>query len=178
MKEKREYMTEEELKTVKKRKIIIISIVLAVVLFLIYNVIWYFVTTERYKPLLEALPVQYGERMEVIDGMTCSAFKGGYLKYTGNLCVVNNKTDDSLLIFPKYPDGYEYVFDLAENVNENSVILHTVNIDKDGNLLKDEFFYKRYSENEITKVLELYKEKEEMIDKLLKTANEIWDLSE
>lgn len=178
MREKKEYMSSEELKTVKKRKIIIISIALAVFLFFVYNIIWYSVTTARYEPLLEVLPVQYGMRLDVIDGMSCSAVKGGYLKYTGNLCVVNNETDDSLLIFPKYPNGYKYVIDLAEKVDANSVVLHTINVDKDGKLLEDEFFYKRYSEDEIANILKIYEEKREMIDKLLKTANEIWDLSE
>lgn len=101
------------MKKFKKRYFFLIIILI----FGIWNLSWYAITTIKYNKYVEAIPKnKWGLHfIEKDDGYTYSVKKPDYLSFTGNLAVANNEKQEMLIIWPLVTGGYEYGFRLQKD---------------------------------------------------------------
>lgn len=136
---------------------IIAAVFLTIVIF---NVFWLSYREFRFNPFVENIPKQHGTYITSTEGYTYSVSKPRYLKFNGNLALINNESDLTLIVWPLFPKGYRYAVILEHS---------TVEIDYEANLvnLNDK------SNNNINS--EINKNKESIKD-LLSVANNMWNL--
>lgn len=93
---------------IKKHKIISV-IILLLILFGIWNLIWYVTVQNRYEPFLKAVPEsQAGTHVTSEGSFTYNVKTPSYLSYTGNLGISDFDSGLSLIIWPLMNGDYEY----------------------------------------------------------------------
>lgn len=165
--------SKEEKNTFKRRLAIFLAVLL--VLFAVYNAVWFAYREIRYSPFTENVPKTYGVYLTSKDDISYSVSKPSYLSFTGNLALTDEKTTEGLIIWPEFLSGYKYAAVIeARTEKENGreiPVLAYIMIDKDGNWADDSgYFGKREKEK--------FNEKQEDIKEWLRLANEMWNLEE
>lgn len=146
-----------------KRAIIIVGIV--ILIFALYNLIWYTIIWNKYGEFVQDMKELYYHRTYVIDeldGFTYNVKIPGYLSYTGNLGIqASQNSDCALIIWPGIFKENEYgVFLEDENGRRHAVELTA------------EREAKPDAPEEVKQLVESYRDK---IDDLFERAEQQWD---
>lgn len=93
----------------KKRKWISRGLLLTLLLFIIWNSVWYFTIATTYNQLTENMSKdQHGDFFIEKDGYSYYVDKPIYLSWSGNLTITDLVSDNSIIIWPSFDDHYEY----------------------------------------------------------------------
>lgn len=94
----------------KKRKWTIGALILILLLFIIWNLVWYFTIATTYNQLTENMSKdQHGDFFLEKDEYSYYVDKPIYLSWSGNLTITDLKSDNSVIIWPSFlDDNYEY----------------------------------------------------------------------
>ncbi len=137
-------------------------LVIALSMFIIYNLVWFLTTTIKYDKYTKAVPKnEYGLHYTVKDGYTYNIKKPFFFSFTGNLAVTKNGAGKSLIIWPKIFGGYTYGFHIRKDESD-----YQIYVDKNYNPINKD------DEVTVQKVNECKTELEELFSK----ANEMWQL--
>jgi hypothetical protein len=137
-------------------------LLIIVLLFAVWNVSWYVMTSTKYNKFLEVIPENEWKLPFVKkDGYVYNVKKPAYLSFSGNLGISNDNKPEALIIWPQISGGYVFGFRVEENgqayeiyVNENMEVVDT----------KDTIG---------TSKVEEYKP---VLTELFKKANEMWGI--
>lgn len=134
-------------------------------LFLSLNIVWVLYREIRYGPLVENVPVNYGVRIISIEDYSYSVTEPQYMSFSGNLSLTNELTDESLIIWPLFPNGYKYAVMLHDADSSKSIFVY---VDKNGNFLA--------STDGSNESEEIFDKKREQVNEMVTLANDMWDL--
>lgn len=97
------------MKFLKKRKWITVLLIF-ILLFIIWNLVWYFVVATTYDQFTKnILKDQHDDYFLEEDGYSYYVSKPHYLSWTGNLVITNLESDNSIIIWPSvFDDNLEY----------------------------------------------------------------------
>lgn len=161
----------EEKNTFKRGLAIFLAVLLG--FFAVYNAVWFAYREIRYSPFTEKVLKTYGVYITSKDGISYSVAKPSYLRFKGNLALTDEKTMEGILIWPKFPSGYEYAAVIeTHTVKENGreiPVLSYITMDEDGNWKDDSIFFGKREKDK-------FSEKQEDIKEWLSLANEMWNL--
>lgn len=144
----------------KIRNTVRITITAIVISIVLLNVFWLLYRECRYRPFVENIPKQHDTYITSADGYTYSVNKPRYLKFNGNLALINNESNLTLIVWPVFPTGYKYAVMLEH---------YTVEIDSEANPVNPS------DKINDSVVSELSKNKE-AIEELFYAANNMWNL--
>lgn len=142
------------------KKIIIILIVICL-LFVLYNIIWYFAIQSKYSEYSKNMDEFIPNRSYVLDGEDGYLYNvknPDYLSFTGNLGISNNNNEVSLIIWPSFFGEAKYGIKI-DTIDDSYEII----IDRE---MKAEV-------SEDDKIIEKYKEE---IERLFQKADERWNI--
>ncbi|WPP41126.1 hypothetical protein SK066_21615 [Paenibacillus hunanensis] len=150
------------MKSASKKKTITIILVSIVILFILWNLVWFGFNYIKYNNFVGALPeTSTGNHILVKDGYTYGVKTPDYLSFTGNLSISNSSKGELLIIWPLPFGGYQYGFRLQENGN-----VYELNLDENMNLVGEQ------NESDLKAVTE----NKQTIQSLYNKAKAIWDL--
>ena len=145
----------------KRWKRVLAALGAAALLFGVYNLWWYFQVYAPYKPYTEGFSV-FEEGVSYYwnpeDGFLYNVKLPDYLRWTGNLCIATRDNNNALLIWPGRTRETEYGLDLDG-------VQFRVRVTEDMEPLDSAY-------------QGLVDEHREIDDRLLKRANEVWDLAD
>ncbi len=147
-----------------KRKKLYIILTVLILLFGVYNLIWYFVTQSKYDNLSKKMDEVVKNRSYVLnagDGYVYNVKYPDYLTFIGNLGVSDEKNEMSLIIWPSLFNGdNEYGVRIIDEDESYEIM-----VDKD---MKAE-------DSEIKDIVNKYKDE---IQILFQKADEKWGIIE
>lgn len=116
----------------KKYKIIF---TVGIALLVSYHLVWFSIYYLKYSPYTENIPkTENGKYVLQENDYYFSVKKPSYLTLTGNLAVMNEKENLSLIIWPLLTGGYEYGLQILDDDG----VQYSVMIDSDSNYLVDD----------------------------------------
>ncbi len=160
---------ERNTRKVRKQFIIIISCVFTVIFTFI--VVWFAYRQIKYRPFVENIPKTHGVHLTSKDDFSYSVspFK---LNFKYNLAVVNEETQEMLIIWPKSLSGYKYgAYVRTEDTNEQIMLI----VDENGEFLGYPLAEKQ---SEIEAAEKAYQNNVDDIKDMLRRADEMWNLKE
>lgn len=145
---------------VKIKLLIILSVL--VLLFGLWNIVWFIMTNNRYEAFLSAVPEsKHDNHVIEKNGYVYSVKRPGYLSFTGNLAIISSEYKETLIIWPLMDGSYEY----------------GIRVQKDGQvheLTLDEQL--RPIDPNDSRIASLVADLEPQINALYKKATDMWDL--
>ncbi|MGE6313515.1 hypothetical protein ACQKD6_24230 [Bacillus cereus] len=145
-------------KKLNMKKIILILIIL----FGLWNLIWFVTVTIKYQKFIDAVPEnKYGVHNKEESGYVFNVKTPDYLRFTGNLGVSKVESLDGLIIWPLLFGGYEYGVRLQKG-------------DQVFEIYVDENMNPIYKDDEVA--VEQIKKNQEEVQAMISKASEIWDL--
>jgi hypothetical protein len=150
----------------KQKNYFLIGVAILLGAFVVWNAAWAAFVHFKYKPFVDKIPKVSGVYLLNEDGMDYSVKKPGYLSFEGNLGIID-KGNNAIVIWPKLFGETKYEIMINTSKDKNIVKYFSIIIDKNGQPTKNQ-----YKDN-ATKVWE---ENKEAIYRLVKSANEMWDL--
>ncbi|MCP3795520.1 MULTISPECIES: hypothetical protein [unclassified Paenibacillus] len=80
-----------------------------VLLFGVWNAVWFILTNNRYDDFLKAVPKsKFGNHIIKKDGYVYNVKRPDYLSFTGNLGINNPEARETLIIWPLIDGSYEF----------------------------------------------------------------------
>lgn len=148
-------------KIIKNKWLIIL--LAALLLFGIWNLVWYLSIQSRYNSFEKVLTLHESGSYYIVDeeGYTYSVNHPDYLRLTGNLGISNLKKGEALIIWPLATGGYEFGFRLQKDGSAFEIY-----VDENMNPV----------DKNDAKVVQLVNEHKDVLDKLYAKANKVWDL--
>lgn len=141
------------------------TVLFAIALFLMWNIIWLVMVTVKYNHFIERIPKnEFGlHHKKDEEGYSYSVKTPNYLRLVGNLAVSNENTNEVLIIWPKLYGGYDY----GIRIQKEGQVFEFYIDDKKNPVNKDE-------NNEFVK--QQIKLHEREIDELLKRAKNAFEM--
>lgn len=112
-----------------KAKKVVLIIAIIVLLFGIYNLLWYFTTQSKYTNYSEGMDEFVANKSYVLNpgnGYLYNVKYPDYLTFTGNLAVADENNEVSLIIWPSFYGEDEYGIRITTNDDSYEIM-----IDKD-----------------------------------------------
>ena len=150
---------------IRKHKKVVIILGVIILLFGLYNVVWYTIIWGKYGDFVEGMKELYSHRTYVIDeldGYTYNVKIPDYLSYTGNLGIQPSQNSDcALIIWPGIFKETKYGVFLQDENGRN----HAIELTSEREAKPD-------APEEVKQLVEEYRDK---IDALFERADAQWD---
>ncbi|MGG4142392.1 hypothetical protein ABEW34_04605 [Paenibacillus algorifonticola] len=140
----------------------LVLVLLALLLFGIYNLIWLLLIQIRYHDFIEATPKSIaGSYITTKDGDVYNLKIPDYLHFTGNLGIVSEGREESLIVWPKIFGGYDYGIILNKDGQTYEIYVNE----------KMELIDKEDENSQ-----KLLKDNKAAVDELISKADDMWNI--
>ncbi|WP_091014177.1 hypothetical protein [Paenibacillus amylolyticus] len=158
------------MKMTRKKKIIFLITGIALLSFIVWNLVWFVFVSTIYTPFTkEVTKDKYGSHHIVdSDGYNYNVAMPIYLFFSGNLAVVAPEAKSTLIIWPKVFGGYEYGVRIQDASGGYEIM-----IDADGNPIR----LPQQSNKEFDTLVSIIENNKKDVQEILKKAHNVWELN-